>query len=131
MYTCLSQEIVFKANSLRPKSEGTRRAIKQHQKLSKCLILLYGQIWCCDDQDLIPPGNIWSTTAATWVLCRKVSRCPPMLISLTWLNRLTELIEGFSGAIGTLATNVGAQDVGTKIEVYSGHPRDLRSGSSP
>ena len=30
-------------------------------------------------------------------------------------QRLAELFEGLSGAIGTLATNVGAQGVGTKI----------------
>ena len=33
---------------------------------------------------------------------------------------LTELFEGLSGAIGTTVTNVGAQAVGTKIQVYSG-----------
>ena len=32
-------------------------------------------------------------------------------------QRLTELFEGLSRAIGTLATKVGAQGVGTKIEV--------------
>ena len=35
-------------------------------------------------------------------------------------QRLAEVFEGLSGAIGSLATNVGAQGVGTKIEVYSG-----------
>ena len=35
-------------------------------------------------------------------------------------QRLAELFKGLSGATGTLATNVGAQGVGTKIEVYSG-----------
>ena len=38
-------------------------------------------------------------------------------------QRLAELFEGLSGAIGTLATNVGTQGVGTKIEVYSGEPK--------
>ena len=33
MDTCLSQEIVYKVDSLMPKPERTRRAIKQHQKL--------------------------------------------------------------------------------------------------
>ena len=40
--------------------------------------------------------------------------------------RLTELFEGLSGVIGTLATNVGAQGVGTKIEVYSGEPKGFK-----
>ena len=35
-------------------------------------------------------------------------------------QRLAELFEGLSGAIGTLATNMGAQCVGNKTEVYSG-----------
>ena len=46
-------------------------------------------------------------------------------------QRLAELFEGLSGAICTLATNVGAQGVGTKTEVYSGEPKDLRSRLSP
>ena len=41
-------------------------------------------------------------------------------------QRPAELFEGLSGAIGTLATNVGAQGVGTKIEVYSGEPKGFR-----
>ena len=41
-------------------------------------------------------------------------------------QRLTELFEGLSGAIGTLATNVCAQGVGTKIEVYAGKPKGFK-----
>ena len=41
-------------------------------------------------------------------------------------QRLTELSEGLSGVIGTLASNVGAQGVGTKIEVYSGEPKGFK-----
>ena len=41
-------------------------------------------------------------------------------------QRLAELFEGSSGAIGTLATNVGAQGVGTKIEVYSEEPKGFK-----
>ena len=84
------------------KSERTRRTInKAAPKISKCLILLYGLIWCCN-QDLIPP-ELQSTTAATRVSSRKVSRCLPMLIFLNMAEqRLAELYEGLSGAIGTL-----------------------------
>ena len=41
-------------------------------------------------------------------------------------QRLTELSEGLSGAIGPVATNVGAQGVITKIEVYSGEPKGFK-----
>ena len=41
-------------------------------------------------------------------------------------QKLTELFEGLSGVIGSLATNVDAQGVGTKIEVYSGEPRGFK-----
>ena len=83
-------------------------------------------VWCCD-KDSIPPGVVQSTTAATRVSSRKVSRCLPMLISLIWLNRdLQNNLMGLSGAIGTLATNVGLQGVGTKMEVYSGEPKGFK-----
>ena len=42
------------------------------------------------------------------------------------IQTLAELFEGLSGAIGTLATNVGAQGVGTKIEVYSGELKGFK-----
>ena len=38
-------------------------------------------------------------------------------------QRVAELFEGLSGAIHTLATNVGAQGVGTKTEINSGEPK--------
>ena len=41
-------------------------------------------------------------------------------------QRLAELFEGLSGAIGNLANNVSAQGVGTKIEVYSGEPKGFK-----
>ena len=41
-------------------------------------------------------------------------------------QRLTELFEGLSGEIGTLATNVGAQGVGIKTDVYSGEPKGFK-----
>ena len=41
-------------------------------------------------------------------------------------QRLVELFESLSGAIGTLATNVGAHGVGTKIEVHSGEPKGFK-----
>ena len=41
-------------------------------------------------------------------------------------HQVTDLFEGSSGAIGTLPTNVGAQGVGTKIEVYSGEPKGFK-----
>ena len=36
------------------------------------------------------------------------------------------MFEGLSGAIGTLATNVHAQGVCTKIEVYPGEPKGFK-----
>ena len=41
-------------------------------------------------------------------------------------QRPAELFEGLSGVIGTLATNVGTQGVGPKIEVHSGIPKGFK-----
>ena len=41
-------------------------------------------------------------------------------------QKLTELFKGLLVVIGTLATNVGAQGVGTKLEVYSGEPKGFK-----
>ena len=41
-------------------------------------------------------------------------------------QRLVNLFEGLSGAIGALTNTVTAQGVGTKIEVYSGEPKGFK-----
>ena len=41
-------------------------------------------------------------------------------------QRLVQLFEGLSGALGALTTTVGAQGVGNEIDVYSGEPKGFK-----